>query len=35
MALTSLRHWLPSSRKERRDSQPDALTVADIDADTG
>lgn len=35
MALTSLRHWLLSSRKQRRKSQPDALTVADIDADTG
>lgn len=35
MALTSLRHWLPSSRKQRRESQPEALTVADIDADTG
>ena len=34
MALASLRHWLPSRRKQCKESKPEALTAADIDADT-
>ena len=35
MAVLHLKRWLPSARKQRRDMQPETLTLADIDADTG
>ena len=35
MASASFRHWRPSSRKQHRETLTEALTVADIDADTG
>ena len=35
MALTNLCRWLLSSRKQSGESQPEALTVSDMDSDTG
>ncbi len=35
MAVSQLKRWLPSARKQRLDVQPETLTLADIDADTG
>ena len=35
MAHTNWCRWLLSSRKQSGESQPEALTVSDIDADTG
>lgn len=35
MAVLDLKRWLPSARKQRKDVQPETLTLADIDADTG
>ena len=35
MAVLDLKRWLPSARKQRKETQPETLTLADIDADTG
>ena len=35
MAVSQLKRWLPSARKQRKAMQPETLTLADIDADTG
>lgn len=35
MAVLHLKRWLPSARKQRKETQPETLTLADIDADTG
>ncbi len=35
MAVLDPKRWLPSARKQRKDSQPEKLSLADIDADTG
>jgi len=35
MAVLHLKRWLPLARKQRKDSQPENLSLADVDADTG
>lgn len=35
MAVSQLKRWLPSVRKQRKAAQSETLSIADIDADTG
>ncbi len=35
MAVLHLKRWLRSARNQRKDTQPENLSLADIDADTG